>query len=64
MNNSPKLFINIGDMEISLIVGRKDNQNSLELLEKLILPIDGIIENRIVDLDKITNVIKRNIFYH
>jgi len=62
MNNSPKLFINIGDMEISLIVGRKDNQNSLELLEKLILPIDGIIENRIVDLDKITNVIKRNIF--
>ena len=62
MNNLPKLFINIGDLEIFLIVGCNNDQNSFELLEKLILPIEGISENRIVDLDKITNVIKRNIF--
>ena len=62
MNNLPKLFINIGDVEISLIVGNNNDQNSFEILEKLILPIDGISENRIVDLDKITNVIKKNIF--
>ena len=62
MNNLPKLFINIGDLEIFLIAGCNNDQNSFELLEKLILPIEGISENRIVDLDKITNVIKRNIF--
>ena len=38
-----------------------DDQNSFEILEKLILPIDGISENKITDLDKITNLIKRNI---
>lgn len=62
MNNLPKLFISIGELEISLIAGNNNDQNSFELLEKLILPIDGISGNRIVDLDKITNVIKRNIF--
>ena len=62
MNNLPKLFINIGDLEIFLIVGCNNDQNSFELLEKITLPIDGISENRIVDLDRITNVIKRNIF--
>ena len=62
MNNLPKLFITIGDLEISLIIGHNNDQNSFELLEKLILPIDGISENRITDFDRITNVIKRNIF--
>ena len=62
MNYLPKLFISIGDLEISLIVGHNNDQNSFELLEKITLPIDGISENRIVDLDRITNVIKRNIF--
>ena len=62
MNNLQKLFIIIGDLEISLIVGHNNDQNSFELLEKLVLPIDGISENRIADLDKITNNIKKNIF--
>ena len=61
MNNLPKLFISIGNLEITLIVGHNNDQNSLELLEKLVLSIDDISENRIADLDKITNVIKKNI---
>ena len=61
MNNLPKLFISIGDLEIYLIAGANNEQNSFEVLEKLILPVDGISENRITDLDKITNIIKRNI---
>ena len=62
MNNIPKLFIIIGDLEISLIAGHNDDLNSFKFLEKLILPIDGISENKVVDLDKITNRIKKNIF--
>ena len=61
MNNLPKLFISIGNEEISLIVGLKDEQNSFKLLENLILPIDGISNHYITDLDKITNLIKRNV---
>ena len=61
MNNLPKLFVIIGDLEISIIAGRNHDQNCFKLLKKLILPIEGISENKIADLDKITNVIKRNI---
>ena len=57
----PKLFISIGNKEIIIITGSSDDQNSFELLEKFILPIDGISQNRISDLEKITNLIKRNI---
>ena len=61
MNSLPKLFISIRDFEISLIVGHNNNQDSFELLEKLILPIDGISKNKIINLDKLTNLIKTNI---
>ena len=57
----PKLFISIGNKEIIIITGSTDNQNSFELLEKLILPTDGISQNKISDLEKITNLIKRHI---
>ena len=57
----PKLFISISNKEIIIITGSSDDQNSFELLEKLTLPIDGISQNRISDLEKITNLIKRNI---
>ena len=57
----PKLFISIDNKEIIIITGSSDNQNSFKLLEQLNLPIDGISQNRISDLEKITNLIKRNI---
>ena len=46
MNNLPKLFISIGDLEISIIAGQNNDQNSLEILDKLILPIDSIISDK------------------
>ena len=61
MKNLPKLFISIGDLEIFLIAGHNDDQNNFKLLEKLNISIDGIRDNRITDIDKIINVIKRNI---
>ena len=62
MKNLPKLFISIGGLQISLIVGQNNDQNSFEFLEKQTLPFDGINENRITDLDKIVNAIKKSIF--
>ena len=61
MNSLPKLYINISDLEISLIAGHNDDQNSFKLLEKIIFPIEGISKNKIIDLDKIINIIKKNI---
>ena len=61
MNNSTKLFIKFDDSEISLITGNIDDQNSFELLEKLVLKSDSIIKNSITDLDRTTNLIKKNI---
>ena len=53
--------MNIGEFEISLIAGHNDNQNSFKLLEKLTFPIDGISKNKITDLEKIVNLVKKNI---
>ncbi len=61
MNNLPKLFLIIGKKEISLIIGQSDELNRTKILEKLISPIDCIKENKILDLHKVTNLIKRNI---
>ena len=61
MSSLPKLFINIGNLEISLIVSLSDEQDRFEVLEKLVLPIEGINKSRITDLEKIANLIKKNI---
>ena len=61
MNNLPKLFIRISDLEISIISGYIDDQNSFVLLEKFNLPTEVTNKNEILALDKITNFIKRKI---
>ena len=61
MSTLPKLFISIGNLEITLIAGCDVDENNFELLERLILPTDCISNNKITDLDKITNLIKKNI---
>ena len=61
MDNLPKLFISIEDTKIYLISGYNNDQNSFELLEKLIIPIYSISNNSITDLDKIVKIIKKNV---
>ena len=61
MNNLLKLFVSIGELEINLIAGYSDDQNSLVILEKIFFPIDGINNKKITDLNKIATLIKKNI---
>ena len=61
MKYSPELFIKIDNSEIFLIAGYIEEQNNFHFIEKLNLPITGISENKISDLEKITNLIKKNI---
>ena len=61
MKHSPELFIKIDNSEIFLIAGYIEEQNNFHFIEKLNLPITGISENKISDLEKITNLVKKNI---
>ncbi len=61
MNNLPKLFICIRDLEISIIAGCVDEQSNFKILEKLFLPTEGLKENKLSDLDKFTSLVKKNI---
>lgn len=59
--NSPKLFIKIDHYEISYIAADIDDNNNFSLLEEIILPTEFINDNKITDLKKITDQIKKNI---
>ena len=61
MYASLELFVSISNSEISFITGQKNDQNIFEIFEKLTLSSDGLINNGITDLDRITNIIKKNI---
>ena len=61
MNNLPKLFISINDLEIFLIVGHNDDKKNFKILEKLILQIYSIDENKTLNLNKVAENIKKNI---
>ena len=58
-NKSPKLFININDEEIVFTAGNIDENGDYNLLEKLIVPLNGLNNNEISDLEKITNLLKK-----
>ena len=63
MNNFPKLFICIGDYKITIIVVHINEKDNFEILKKIFLPLDGISENKITDIEKITILIKKNILF-
>jgi cell division protein FtsA len=62
MKHIPELFIKICDSEIYLIAGYIEEQNNFHLIEKLTLPNIGTSKNKISDLEKNINSIKKSIF--
>ncbi len=60
-NFIPKLFVKIDNKEIFIFIGNVDEQNDLKIIEEIILPIQGLNENRISDIEKITDLFKKNI---
>ena len=59
--NIPELIVKIDNTNIFITAGKYDEQDNFEILEKLILPIIGFNDNKITDLEKITDLIKKNI---
>ena len=61
MKASPKLFVHINDFEILFIIGNFDDQNNFKLLEKIVLSLENSNGKRILDLDNITEHVKKKI---
>ena len=60
---SPILFIKFSIKEILIFVGKENDSGSFSLLEMIILPIKNFYDNRNLDYLKISDSIKKNIFY-
>lgn len=60
-HKSLKLFIKIDLAEIFLLVGYIDDQDNIKLIETIDLPLVGVSDNKISDIEQITNLIKKNI---
>ena len=59
--NSPVLFIEINDLEFSFIVGDNIGEDDFKILFTISTPLQGIYDNKIMDLDLVCNTIKDNI---
>ena len=60
--SSPKLFIEINNSEYIFCVGHEDEQSEIQFIYKIIIPIKGIKNYRIVDFNLVFNSIKENIY--
>ncbi len=60
---TPFLIIEINKLNFIFIVGKKDDENNFHLIEEIKIPISGINENKITELNSIINLIKENIFF-
>ena len=60
--NNPNLFIEFGKLEFSFIVFEEKENNLIEIVYKNFVPVEGIENNRISDLNLVYDLIKKNIF--
>ena len=61
-NSKFNLFLEINTNNYIFFVGKSDENNNLEVIYKEELPIVGIENNKISDLEKFLNLIKENLF--
>ena len=60
--NSPVLFIEINDLEFSFIVGDNIGEDNFKIIFTISTPLQGIHDNKIMDLDLVCNTIKDKYF--
>jgi cell division ATPase FtsA len=61
-NSKLNLFLEINTFNYIFFVGKSDENNDLEIIFKLELPLIGIENNKISDSEKILNLIKENLY--
>jgi len=61
-NSSIELYLEINNLSFIFLVGDSDEYNQFKIIFKLELPLQGIENNRITDLEKVSDIIKKNIY--
>ena len=61
-NFSLILYLEINDSNYIFYVGKNDEQNNFKNIYELKIPLIGITNNRISDLEKVFKTIKENIY--
>ena len=57
-----KLYLEINNSSYIFFVGKYDENENFEIIYKLKVPLEGVENNRISDLEKSFNTIKKNLF--
>ena len=60
--NSPILFIEINKLEFIFGVGEHDEISGFKLLYNQTIPIEGIVDNKIIELERISEILKNGIY--
>ena len=61
-NSSLKLYLEINNFGFIFLVGESDEYENFKIAYKLEIPLQGIENSRITSLEKVTDVIKKNIY--
>ena len=61
-NSSLSLYLEINNLNYIFFAGETDEQNNFKIVYKLELPIEGINNNKILNLEKVSNIIKTNVY--
>ena len=60
--NSPILFIEINKLEFIFGVGELDENSGFKLLYNQTTPIEGIVDNKIIELERVSEILKSCIY--
>ena len=61
-NSSLKLYLEINNFSFIFLVGESNKNENFKIAYKLEIPLQGIENSRITSLEKVTDVIKKNIY--
>ena len=62
-NSKINLYVEINNLRIIFFAVKHDEQNNLNIINKLDVPIQGIDNDRIINFEQIFEVIKKNIYF-
>ena len=57
----PTLFVEINDLNYIFVVGKYDENQNLKIIEKIIIPNEGIEKNKFINIDLAEKLIKKSI---
>ena len=59
--DTPSLFVEINNTNYIFIVGKYNENQKLEILEKLITPSEGVYKNKFTNINDVSDIIKKNV---